>query len=76
MLMNLINPKKSNKQKAKDIGNHHKLFKSETKENNYKFSRKNSENSERVIDFYATQTLTTKSPDNKENGTFLNSWFM
>jgi len=43
-------------------------LKSETKENKHKFSRKNSAASERGIEFYATQALAKRSPDNKENG--------
>ena len=69
MLMNLINPKKaperaqnpsSKKEPKKKF-----LLRSETKENNYKFSRKNSETSDRVIDFYATQNLDTQSRESK-----------
>lgn len=68
MLINLINPKRKTRNKLKESQKTKKLLKSETKENKHKFSRKNSAASERGIEFYATQALTKRSPDNKENG--------
>jgi hypothetical protein len=46
MLMNLINPKKPEEPKKKEPKKE-LILRSETKENNYKFSRKNSETSDR-----------------------------
>lgn len=57
MLMNLINPKNTKKPKTKKTMFGSKNFRSETKENNYQFTRKNSENSDNIIEFYATQNL-------------------